>query len=60
MFGKIKNTLTSAKSVATQTQNLLDEFQDCLATRISVTLPMLEEVSYSKGEQSHPIRDIQM
>ena len=54
MFGKIKNTLTSAKSIATQTKNLPDPFQNCLATRVSVTLHKLEEVSYSKGEQSLP------
>ena len=54
MFGKIKNMLTSAQSVAKQTKNLLDAFQDCFSIRVSVTLHNLEEASYSKGEQSLP------
>ena len=54
MFGKIKNMLTSAKSIAKQTKNLLDAFHDCFEIRVSVTLHKLEEASYSKGEQSLP------
>ena len=51
MFSKIKNTLTSRKSIETQTKNLLDVFQDCFAITVSVTLHKVEEVRYSKGEQ---------
>ena len=51
-FSKIKNTLTSTKSIGTETKNLLDAFQDCFAIRVSVTLHKPEEASYSNGEQS--------
>ena len=54
MFGKIKNMLTSANSIAKQTKNLLYAFQDCFEITVSVTLHKLEEASYSKGEQSLP------